>query len=126
MQRAPLIGIIDDDRDIPAALGSLVRSIGYRAECFYSGEQILARSDLSLFSCIISDIHMPGLSGIELVQLLHGVVPELPVILMTGRIEQALTQQAAACGAISLIMKPFTTEDIVQKLSLAIASRSRA
>ena len=114
-----LIGIIDDDEDVPQALATLVRSLGYRARCFASGAAFLALAEPDLFSCVISDIHMPALSGLQLVPMIHARVRDLPVILMTGLMEPGLRERVADCGAIGLIVKPFTLEDLVQALRRA-------
>ncbi len=116
----PLIGIVDDDADIPAALSSLVRSLGYRAECFTSAEQLLGRADLSSFSCVISDVHMPTMDGLELTRRLRERAEGLPVILMTGRSEPGLEERAYESGAMSFVSKPFTFEDLSQNLHKAI------
>lgn len=115
-----LIGIVDDDAEIPAALSSLVRSLGYRVECFTSAEQFLGCADLSGFSCVISDIHMPTMNGLELARRLHELAKGLPVILMTGRSDPGLEERAYECGAASFVTKPFTFEDLTQNLCKAL------
>ncbi|WP_416067226.1 response regulator [Rhizobium sp. ZK1] len=118
-----LIGIVDDDVDIPVAISSLVRSLGYKAECFHSAEQLLRRSNLKDFFCIISDIHMPSMDGIELTNALGDLERDLPVILMTGRMEPGLAQKAYASGAISVVAKPFSFEDLSNNLRKAGSHR---
>ncbi len=120
MPETPLIGIVDDDPDIPAALSSLIRSLGYNTSCFRSPEDLLASSELNRFSCIVSDIHMPNLSGIELVSLLKALRPDLPVILMTGRLEQGLREKALQTGAVAFVTKPFGLQDLLETIRLAI------
>ena len=119
-RQEPLIGIVDDDADIPVALSSLVRSLGYGAECFTSAEQLLRRADLSSFSCVISDIHMPTMNGLELARKLRELANGPPVILMTGHSEPGLEEQAYESGAMSFVTKPFTFEDLSQNLSKAL------
>ncbi len=114
-----LIGIVDDDADIPLAISSLVRSLGYRAECFHSAEQLLERSNLDDFFCIISDIHMPSMDGIALMNALGDLDRDLPVILMTGRAEPDLERKAYAGGAISVVAKPFSFEELCTNLDKA-------
>jgi FixJ family two-component response regulator len=114
-----LIGIVDDDADIPVAISSLVRSLGYKAECFHSAEQLLSHPDLGDFFCIISDIHMPSMDGIELTNALGDLARDLPVILMTGRMEPGLEEKAYASGAISIVAKPFSFEDLSSNLDKA-------
>ncbi|MFK0332844.1 response regulator [Rhizobium sp. NPDC090275] len=125
MPSSSLIAIVDDDRDIPVAISSLVRSLGYSAECFHSAEQLLHHSNLKDFLCIISDIHMPSMDGIELTNALSDLERDLPVILMTGRMEPALAEKAYASGAISVVAKPFSAEDLSANLKKASSLRHR-
>jgi FixJ family two-component response regulator len=122
MPSRQLIGIVDDDEDLPAALSSLVRSLGYAAECFSSAGEFLARKDLNAFSCVISDIHMPAMDGLELAKKLAEVAAGLPVILMTGRNEEGLERKAYASGAICFMAKPFSFEDLSRSLDKALAA----
>ncbi|CDM62573.1 MULTISPECIES: response regulator transcription factor [Rhizobium] len=124
MPSRPLIGIVDDDADILAALSSLVRSLGYCAECFSLASQLLDHSDLDTFSCVLSDIHMPMMSGLALTLRLREVAPGLPVILMTGRTDPHLEERAYGCGAISFIAKPFSLDVLAANLDGALAMHS--
>ncbi|WP_416067232.1 response regulator transcription factor [Rhizobium sp. ZK1] len=120
MQEVPLIGIVDDDPDIPAALASLIRSLGYKAVCFSSAEALLSSKDVHRFNCVISDIHMPNMSGLDLIALLKKLRPELPVILMTGRFEPGLADKAALAGAAVLVTKPFVLGDLLETISRSV------
>jgi len=120
MQQSPLIGIVDDDPDIPAALGSLIRSLGYKAECFSSAEEILAAIHQKKFACVISDIHMPNMSGLEFVPELRRRKSDLPVILMTGRLEAGLREKALSCGAIAFVVKPFSFDELVETIKRTV------
>ncbi|WP_377297677.1 response regulator transcription factor [Rhizobium sp. SGZ-381] len=115
-----MIGIVDDDPDIPAALASLIRSLGYMAVCFSSAEALLSSDDIGRLSCVISDIHMPMMSGLDLVPLLKKLRPSLPVILMTGRFEQGLAERAVAAGAAVLVTKPFGLDDLLETISRSV------
>src|SRR5579862_2359985 len=95
---APMISIIEDDDSMRLALARLVRLLGFHAEIYASAEEFL-RSETRLASCcIITDIHMPGLSGIELMQRLD--VKGAPVIMITGHTEEHLQAQALESGAV--------------------------
>lgn len=128
MPKAPLIEVVDDDREIPAVLSSLLRSMGYEAEIFSSACQLLERANLAEFSCIISDIHMPAMNGLELALKLTTLEPGLPVILMTGRVEPGLKEKAYASGALNFLVKPFDFGVLSESLQKVLASprRSRA
>jgi FixJ family two-component response regulator len=116
-----LIGIVDDDPDIPEALSSLLRSFGYRVACFGSAAELLTSVQLADFACIISDVHMPSVNGLELALRLRELMPQLPVILMTGRPEQGLKERAHACGARSCLAKPISVDALMTDLHQAIA-----
>lgn len=124
MPTIPLIAIVDDDADIPVAISSLVRSIGYEAKCFTSAQQLLSSPDVQKFSCVVSDIHMPVMNGLQLTRELSTLVSGLPVILMTGRLEPGLEEKAYAHGAASFLAKPFTFNQLSDRLRQALASRS--
>jgi FixJ family two-component response regulator len=115
-----LIGIVDDDADIPLAISSLVRSLGYSAECFASAQELLDRLNSTTFCCVISDIHMPAMDGMDLTRALGATAPGLPVILMTGRNEEGLKERAYAVGAASFVTKPFNFETLSEKLTAAL------
>jgi FixJ family two-component response regulator len=125
MAENPLIGIVDDDSDLPIALSSLIRSLGYRSECFTSAIQLLDRGNLNDFSCIISDVHMPMMNGLDLSEHLAVIEANLPVVLMTGKMEPGLEEKAYASGAAAFVTKPFDFEMLSRTLDKAF-SRPRS
>ena len=116
---AVLISIIDDDESTRLALASLMRSFGLEAKTYNSAEDFLRSGAAEPSSCIITDIHMPGLSGIELKQWLDGHANAAPVIMITARSEPHLHAQAQACGALCLLKKPFDAEALLAWLKKA-------
>jgi FixJ family two-component response regulator len=114
-----LISIIDDDESTRLALAGLMRSFGLVAKTYASAEDFLRSGAGEPSSCIITDIHMPGLSGIELKQWLDDHANAAPVIMITGRSEPHLHAQAQACGAVSLLRKPFDAEALLACLKKA-------
>lgn len=124
MPKKQLIGIVDDDSDLPIALSSLVRSLGYAAECFASVSQLLDRGELQDFSCILSDIHMPVMNGLDLTVRLRQVKADLPVVLMTGRLEPGLEEKAYASGAVAFVTKPFDLEMLSVALAKAFSRKA--
>ncbi|MDP9857472.1 response regulator [Agrobacterium tumefaciens] len=125
VQANTLIGIVDDDPDIILAVSSLVRSFGYEVECFHSAAALLRRFNFEDFLCIISDFQMPSMNGLELAKALLDLEPNLPVILMTGEKELNLERMAHASGAISVVAKPFSFDEIGAHLNKAVSHRSR-
>lgn len=116
----PLISIIDDDDSLRAALVGLVRSLGYRASGFASAEDFLATGAAKDCACIVTDIQMPGLSGIELKQRLAQGGSAAPVIMITARTEAGLREKAVASGAICVLQKPFAAEALIDCIEKAI------
>lgn len=121
MQRTPLISIVDDDESLRLALVALVRSLGYRGESFSSAEEFLASGTAPRCACIVTDIQMPGLSGIDLMLRLRQHGCTVPVIMVTARIETALHDRALASGALCLLKKPFDTQELIRCLERALA-----
>jgi FixJ family two-component response regulator len=84
LSETPLISVVDDDEDVRLALEALIDSLGLRVRTFASGDAFLASGALDESSCVISDIHMPGISGLELALTL-GTIPDAPpIVLITG------------------------------------------
>jgi FixJ family two-component response regulator len=108
-----LISIVDDDDSMRDALVGLVRSLGHDARGFASAEDFLACDDLDRFSCAITDIQMPGMSGFELARQLDERHGTLPVIMITARSEPGVREKAMSSGAAFFLRKPFETETLV-------------
>jgi FixJ family two-component response regulator len=115
-----LISIIDDDRSMLLALGGLLRSFGFAVEPYGTAEEFLQSRTRDSSDCIITDLQMTGLSGIELKQWLEAHANPTPVIMITARPEAHLHAQALACGAVCLLRKPFDST-----ASLASLKRAR-
>jgi FixJ family two-component response regulator len=111
--RNPFVAIIDDDETLCSSMMDLMRSIGYRAEPFVSAEVFLASSNLFLFECVIADIHMPGMSGTDLVRKLREQGNMTPVILVTALPDAQLDDEAISVGAQCLLRKPFETKALL-------------
>ena len=108
--------IVEDDESLRCALVSLLRSIGYRAEGFGSAEQYLERSATTPHACLITDIHLPKLSGIELARALRAAGNTIPIIMITARSEPMLEDSALASGAACLLKKPFEAGSLIDCL----------
>lgn len=115
-----LISVIDDDPSLCAALVNLLRSFGYRAAAHGSAEDFLASGDVAGTDCVVTDIQMPGLSGIDLRLALAGRRPDLPVIMMTARTERPLLDRAMASQPFRLLRKPFDADELAACLVEAI------
>jgi FixJ family two-component response regulator len=104
-----LVAIIDDDEALCASLVDLMRSVGYRAKAFASAETFLASSNLVLFDCVIADVDMPGMSGLDLVRKLREQGGVIPIFLITALPDKRLHDEAISVGAQCLLKKPFET-----------------
>jgi FixJ family two-component response regulator len=101
-----LLAILDDDKSVQSALRDLVEAEGMSALCFSSAEQFLRSSDRHKVGCLIADIHMPGMSGIELQAKLNDERCRMPIIFLTGRGDIPSPVSAIKSGAIDFFTKP--------------------
>jgi FixJ family two-component response regulator len=104
--RAPVVSIVDDDESVRTAMSSLVRSLGYEACIFASAEAFLASSRLSDTSCLILDVHMPGMTGLQLQAELGARGHDIPIIFITAFSEERTRRRAEAAGAAGFFRKP--------------------
>lgn len=109
----PFVAIIDDDEALCSSLADLMRSIGYRADPFTSAETFLMTSSRSGCDCIIADIHMPGMGGLNLIRELHNQGIVTPVVLITALPDKHLDEEASSLGALCLLRKPFETSSLL-------------
>lgn len=122
MPAQPLIAIIEDDESLRPALAGLVRSLGYGAEEFASGEAFLEAGAQSRAACLVTDLQLPGVSGLDLKATLTMAGCTLPVIVITARTEPALEDQAMTCGVLCLLRKPFETDALIACIERALDS----
>ena len=120
MSRERLIAVIDDDELFRAALVDTLSSLGYGARGFASAEQFIAGDGTASYDCIITDIHMPGMSGFDLKRRLSAHESRLPVIMITADAEPGLEARAAAIGAVCLLRKPFEADALIDCLERAL------
>ena len=116
-----LISIIDDDVAARASVVSLMRAKGFETRSFESAEDFLNAGVSESSHCIITDIQMPGLSGIELKQKLDSCNCKTPVIMITARVEPRLHSLALASGAFCLLRKPFKATALIECVERALA-----
>lgn len=114
------ISVVDDDESVRIAVVGLLRSLGFRARGFESAEEFLDSGEADASDCLITDIQMPGMSGMELQQHLAAAQCPLPVIIITARPDPALEQKALANGAVSVIRKPFEAAALIDCLQKAL------
>ena len=113
------VSIVEDDESLRLAMVGLIRSLGHEARGFASAEDYLAVQD-GRCRCVISDIQMPGMSGIEMIGRLRATGYDVPVILVTARTERSLEERAFAAGALCVLRKPFEAEKLLDCLRTAL------
>ena len=116
-----VVDIVDDDESVRRALWRLLNSVGVRSRTFDSARSYLDSADLQSADCLLLDLHLPGMSGIELLEHLSEVAPTLHVICMTGREEPEVKQRLAAAGIRGCLRKPFDQAELFAALSLVMA-----
>jgi FixJ family two-component response regulator len=116
-----IIAIIDDDGPTRSALVGLMTAKGFLAQAYASAEAFLESGAAGRSACIITDIHMPGLSGIDLKRKLDADQCTVPVIMITARLEQRLQRNAIASGAFCLLLKPFKMDALLDCVERALA-----
>src|SRR5262245_30724422 len=120
-----IVFVVDDDLSVREALGSLIRSAGLKVETFASAREFLARPRADLPSCLVLDVRLPGLSGLELQKRMAEVNIEIPTIFITGHGDVPTTVQAMKAGAVEFLTKPFRDDDLLDAIQQAI-KRDRA
>lgn len=120
MSNPPVISIIDDDGSVRAATGNLVRSLGYIVHTFASAEDFLRSPQLHKTSCVITDVRMPAMSGLDLQAHLLAEGPRLPFIFVTAFSVESDRDRALKAGATCFLSKPFDGEVLVECLEAAL------
>jgi FixJ family two-component response regulator len=122
MRSAPLISIVDDDESMRESTKGLVRSLGYQAAAFASAEEFMQSDSLDNTSCLIADVQMPGLSGIDLQRWLIDRGVQMPTIFITAFPEEVTRLRAVKAGAVGYLGKPFSEESLLKCLDTALGS----
>jgi FixJ family two-component response regulator len=116
MPSKAVISVIDDDEAVRVAIQSLLRSLDYDAHIFASAEEFLASRQLRHSSCVISDVQMPGLSGVQLQELLRAKGIHIPVIFITAHSDERVRERAMRAGAVAFVDKPISQQNLVRWL----------
>jgi FixJ family two-component response regulator len=122
LSKLPIVAIIDDDASVRATTDSLVRSLGYIVHTFASAEDFLLAGGVNDFSCIIADVQMPGMSGVQLQDQLRAQGYVVPFIFFTAFPDENIRAQALAAGAICYLTKPFDADNLIQCLQAAASN----
>ncbi|HWT77785.1 MAG TPA: response regulator transcription factor [Candidatus Methylomirabilis sp.] len=115
-----VIAIVDDDPSVREGLESLLRSAGWRVETFASAPEFLARPGAEAPCCLILDLQLPGLSGLDLQKRMAEVGLEIPIVFLTGHGNIPASVQAMKAGAVEFLTKPFDEEELLQAIREAL------
>ena len=117
---ADMVFVIDDDESIREALKSLIRSVGLSVETFASAQDFLQSSRPDVPSCLILDVRMPGLSGLDLQRDLADANIHIPIIFITGHGDIPMSVRAMKAGAVEFLTKPFRDQDLLDAIQQAL------
>jgi RNA polymerase sigma factor (sigma-70 family) len=118
-EAAGLVFIVDDDPAVGIALQRLLDSVGLRSEAFVRADEFLSRMPSNVPSCLIADVRMPRMSGLELQKALHGEL-EMPVIILSAHLDVRQAVRAMRGGAVTVIAKPFNDQDLLDAVQTAL------
>ena len=125
-QEKPVVFVVDDDISVRESLESLIEFAGWQPETFASAEEFLARPRRTTPSCLVLDISLPDLSGLELQKLIAGDRADMPIIFITGHGDIPKTVQAMKAGAVEFLTKPFDDEAFLNAIRYAITRSTAA
>ncbi len=121
----PFIAVVDDEAPVRTMLGRVLRLADYRVAAFASGEEFLASLTARLPACAILDVHMPGLSGLDVQSRMRAAHIEVPIVFITASDDVALDRSALEAGAVCLLRKPFSSDELLDAIDAALRSKSR-
>jgi FixJ family two-component response regulator len=120
-----MIAIIDDDASIRTAIESFIESYGFPVRSFSSAEDFLVNADFSRLCCVVTDIHMQGMNGLELQKFIKERHSDIPVIMITAFFDDTVRQNAMANGAAGFFVKPFRITDLLRQIELGLPDSER-
>ena len=112
--------VIDDDAGVRAAIQGLLKSVGLQSECFETAQEFLSRSRTDQPSCLVLDVRLPGINGLDFQKELVRAGVHLPVIFITGHGDIPMTVKAMKSGAVEFLTKPFRDQDLLDAIHLAL------
>jgi FixJ family two-component response regulator len=122
-QESVSVAIVDDDELMRGALQGLLKEAGLPARAFSSGEEFLLSGAQHLFSCLIADVRMPGMSGLDLQARLNAERIRIPIIFITAHGDERMRTQALRAGAVAFLAKPFDDDVLLRSVRVALGWR---
>src|ERR1700691_1251806 len=122
---APIVFVVDDDAGMRASIAGLLQSAGLRSECFGAAEEFLRSNRPDVPSCLVLDVSLPGINGLDFQRKLAEASIQIPVIFITGHGDIPMTVKAMKAGAVEFLTKPFLGQDLLDAVEQAL-DRDRA
>jgi FixJ family two-component response regulator len=119
-----LVAIVDDDRSVQRSIKDLMESVGLEVRCFGSAEEFLQSDHWRRTGCLVADIRMPGMSGLQLQARLRSEGSPVPMILITAHDDAQVRTEAMKAGAIEVLFKPFDNDVLLEKVRAALEVNS--
>jgi FixJ family two-component response regulator len=119
MVKRPLVSVIDDDESVRESLPDLLRELGYSVRAFSSAEEFLASDCIAETGCLLLDIAMPGMSGLDLQQELTVRGQKIPIVFMTALADETVRPRVLEQGAVECLFKPFSDTALLEALNAA-------
>lgn len=126
MSNAPLVAVVDDDASIRDATQNLLEAAGFATAAFGSGETLLRSKRRKDVACLVTDMRMPGMTGLELCQALAASGKSVPTVLITAYPDEVVRARARQAGVRCYLPKPFSPEELCECVRAALASREGA
>lgn len=117
----PIVFVVDDDASVREAIRSLIMSVGLRVEAFETAQDFLRSKRLDVPGCVVLDVRLPGLSGLDLQRELATHAVKLPIIFITGHGDIPMSVRAMKAGAVEFLTKPFRDQDLLDAIQQALA-----
>jgi FixJ family two-component response regulator len=119
-EKTKMVAIVDDDDSVRSALQGLLKAVGLPAQAYASAEEFLKSGEQRQVACLIADIRMPGMSGLELQAHLNDERCRIPIIFITGHGDEKMRMQALRAGAVEFLAKPFDDEALLESVRAAL------
>jgi FixJ family two-component response regulator len=120
MSKNALVSIVDDDESVRESIESLIRSVGFSAQTFSSAEEFLQNGPIEKTACLILDVRMPGMSGLELQRHLTAADYQIPIVFITAHGDEETRARALKDGAVDFLSKPFSEEALLKAVQTAL------
>ena len=125
MAERPLVAVVDDDKSHRNATRDLLKSAGFSTATFEDAESVLGSASRASTACVVADMRMPGMTGLELYQALVASGDSIPTVLITAHPEELMQSRARAAGITCYLSKPFAPDDLLECVREALAKSQR-